>query len=412
MAEKSILDRIGLGLQGFGAGVGGRGPEFLAGLRQEQQQQQESLSKDRQDALLKDAFMVSQHLQSGRTDSAINLLQNRVNNIQQLGGDPTDSVGLLQQIQAGDTEGALAELQPLIQFAQAEGRLNIPQEAQTRRELVDGQIIDIPPTGPVTAQDIEGFRRPAPEMKQQIIDGQIVNIDPTTGQASAAPIPGFRQDPGKQIDRSLRARQIAVLEASERRQSQKLSAGLEKALLSAQDETLQSQRQANEFDTLANDFERAKSIPGGLKSSVSETLKSLMGSQDAVSELRRKFNQVRVSEGLRNLPPGTASDSDVKLALSGLPPENANPETVAAFLRGAARLSRFEAGFNQFKSDFISDNSTGKGINQTWRKKITAPALGGEQVTISEIYETAQNKGMTPEAVARQLGIEGDFLGR
>ena len=410
MAEKSILDRIGLGLQGFGAGVEGRGPEFLNALQDRENAQTEKLSREREDALLQDAFMVSQHLQGGNTEGAIRLLENRIQHIDQLNGDPSDTIGLRDQIASGDTEGALRELNPLIQFAQAQGRLTIPQEAQTRREIINGQVVDIPPTGPVTAQDIEGFRAPAAELKQRIVDGQIINIDPTTGQAMAAPIPGFRQDPGRQVDRSLRARQVAVMEAAERRQSQKLSAGLEKALLSSQDATLESQRNANSFDALADDFTKAASIPGGVKGSVSETLKALLGSQDEVSELRRRFNQIRVSEGLRNLPPGTASDSDVKLAMSGLPPENANPETVAAFLRGAARLSRFEAGFNQFKSDYISEKSTGKGINQTWRRQLEAPALGGERVTISEIYETAQNRGMTPEAVAEQLGIQGDLF--
>jgi hypothetical protein len=409
MAEKSILDRIGLGLQGFGAGVGGRGPEFLAGLRQEQQQQQESLSKERQDALLKDAFIVSQHLQSGRIDSAINLLQNRVNNIQQLGGDPTDSAGLLQQIQSGDTEGALAELQPLIQFAQAEGRLNIPQEAQTRRELVDGQIIDIPPTGPVTAQDIEGFRRPAPEFKQQIIDGQVINLDPTTGQASAAPIPGFRKAQPDGFERMIKMRRLQLDEAKARGAMEKLTPGLEKVLFSSQDAAVESQRQAAQFNNLADDFERFVKSPSGLQVTAAEALKNMLGGRDELSRLRTEYDRVRISKAVENVAP-PASDSDIANALKGFPPPNASAAEIASFLRGSAELSQMDAAYNQFKGDFISNKTTGRGLNQTWRKEIKPPKLNGQTINVSDIYIDSAKRGISPEKALEMLGLtEGDL---
>jgi hypothetical protein len=130
-----------------------------------------------------------------------------------------------------------------------------------------------------------------------------------------------------------------------------------------------------------------------------------LGTQDDVSELKRRFNQVRLSEGLKNLPPGPATDRDVQEAFKGVPKENASPEQVTSFLRGASRLARFEAGYNQYKSDYISRNSTGKGLNQGWRRSVNVPKLKRE-VSIAEIYETAQNRGVTPEQILEQLGIE------
>ena len=210
-------------------------------------------------------------------------------------------------------------------------------------------------------------------------------------------------DAGKGQDRDLRERQLAIAESSEKRQAGKLSAGLENALIAAQDRTVVAQRNANEFDVLAKDFERLN-IAGGVKGTFSEQLKSILGTQDDVSEFRRRFNKVRLSEGLKNLPPGPATDRDVQEAFKGVPKDNASAEQVASFLRGAARISRFEAGFNQFKSDFISNESSAKGLNREWRRQIESP-VAKRKVSVAEIYETAQNRSITPEEVAQKLGI-------
>ncbi|MCH8329306.1 MAG: hypothetical protein IIB81_02855, partial [Nanoarchaeota archaeon] len=158
------------------------------------------------------------------------------------------------------------------------------------------------------------------------------------------------------------------------------------------------------------DFERIQAeLPAGASQSFSESLKSILGTQDDVTEFRRRFNKVRLSEGLKSLPPGPATDKDVEEAFKGVPKENASPQQVASFLRGAARLARFDAGFNQFKADFISKNSTAKNLNKNWRKTIESP-VAKRGITVAEIYETAQNRNITPEEVAERLGVTLDGL--
>lgn len=214
-----------------------------------------------------------------------------------------------------------------------------------------------------------------------------------------------KESTGDVADRSLRERQITVSEQSLEERSSKLSAGLEKALLTAQDATVIAQRSANEFDVLAGDFDRrASDLQGGAVGTFTEFLKATLGTQDDVTEFRRRFNKVRLSEGLKSLPPGPATDRDVIEAFKGVPKDNASPEQVSSFLRGAARLARFDAGFNQFKSDFISKNSTAKGLNRAWRKQVVSPVLN-RKVSLAEIYETAQNRSLTPEEVIEKLGL-------
>jgi len=202
---------------------------------------------------------------------------------------------------------------------------------------------------------------------------------------------------------ALREREIDISEQREQRARGKLSASLENSLLESQDRTVAAQQSANQYDVLAGDFERLR-LQGGLASTFTESLKSILGTQDDVTEFRRQFNKVRLSEGLKNLPPGPATDRDVKEAFKGVPKENASAEQIAEFLRGAARLARIEAGFNQFKSDFISENSTAKGLLREWRTSFNSPVLNRE-VSTAEIYETAENRGVTPEEVRQRLGL-------
>ena len=202
----------------------------------------------------------------------------------------------------------------------------------------------------------------------------------------------------------LRAQELSLDSMQEKRQSEKLSAGLEKALLTAQDDTVKAQRSASEFDILAQQVSSAN-FEGGIVASTTETLAKFLGTPDDVTELRRKYNGIRLSEGLKNLPPGPATDRDVIEAFKGVPPENAPATQVVSFLKGAAKMARFDAGYNQFKADFISKNSTPKGLNSEWRKSVSSSVLG-RNITIAEIYAEAAAEGLTPEDVKQELGID------
>lgn len=95
----------------------------------------------------------------------------------------------------------------------------------------------------------------------------------------------------------------------------------------------------------------------GLAAKGSEMLKNLMGSQDAVSQLRQEYTRLRSTQVSKMLPPGPASDRDIQLALQGFPSENANPKTMASFVRGMAKLSNYEAAVESAKSEWV--NSVG-----------------------------------------------------
>lgn len=90
-AELSTLQKFGRGLGAFGAGVGGRGPEFIAGLEAKEGR----LSLERQRAAAEDLRRARLMLDAGDLTGVQNLASERIQAIQELGGDPSNTVEFL-----------------------------------------------------------------------------------------------------------------------------------------------------------------------------------------------------------------------------------------------------------------------------------------------------------------------------
>lgn len=148
-----------------------------------------------------------------------------------------------------------------------------------------------------------------------------------------------------------------------------LSPTVQKILDASQTKAFESGEQAREMELLAKDI-AAVDISGGVASTTSEKFKQVLGSQEEVTDLRRRFRGFRASQAVTNLPPGVASDKDIELALSGFPAENANAETIQSFLRGQAKLARLQEGFNIVKSELISDTGGTAGLLTEWRERL------------------------------------------
>jgi len=128
----------------------------------------------------------------------------------------------------------------------------------------------------------------------------------------------------------------------------------QKILDAAQTKSFDSGQQAREMELLARDLTQID-IGGGVTSTTSEKFKQVLGSQEAVTDIRRRFRGFRASQAVSNLPPGVASDKDIELALSGFPAENANSQTIHSFLAGQPKVARLVEGFNIVKSELISE---------------------------------------------------------
>lgn len=96
----STMDRIANALQGFGAGVAGRGGEFL----KNQQLQRQALSDERKQAAAEDLRRAKALIDNNDLKGLQALAQERLGYINQLGGDPSDTEQLIVLAQQAETD--------------------------------------------------------------------------------------------------------------------------------------------------------------------------------------------------------------------------------------------------------------------------------------------------------------------
>ncbi len=153
------------------------------------------------------------------------------------------------------------------------------------------------------------------------------------------------------------------------KEGEDLSSHMEKRLSTASDEAVDADRNIRRLDTLASEFEGADLSGGLFGSTWPELLKKATGTQDAVTELRKKYNGIRSSQAVANLPPGAASDKDIELALSGFPDGNANGDHIASWMRGVSKMEQFRKDFAEHRTEFISVNGHERGMLDAWKNK-------------------------------------------
>lgn len=152
-------------------------------------------------------------------------------------------------------------------------------------------------------------------------------------------------------------------------QGQELSVHLQKRLSDATDMAIESRSNVAEFQSLADQIEKANIGGGIFQGSWAERVKDITGQQDAITSLRKRYNAIKGSQVVKNLPPGAASDADIALALAGFPTDNASGPQLASFLRGVAKLEERQADFNDFKADYISENRTERGMLKAYKER-------------------------------------------
>lgn len=158
------------------------------------------------------------------------------------------------------------------------------------------------------------------------------------------------------------------------KEGRELSGHLQKRLSTATDDAIQAERNVGKFTSLADQIEASDLNAGMFGGKWAEKVKDITGEQDAVSNLRREYNAIKGSQVVSNLPPGAASDKDIELALGGFPTDNASKEQLSGFLRGLSKVQQYNADFNNFKAEYISDTGNERGMVKAWKDRGATPA--------------------------------------
>ena len=206
------------------------------------------------------------------------------------------------------------------------------------------------------------------------------------------------------------------------KEGQELSGFLQKRLAEATDTAVKSTANVRRFNNVATRIESNPDFGGGLFGSAQESLKDLMGGQDEVTTLKKEARSIIGAQVVENLPPGSASDVDVALALDGFPSKNASQSQLTSYFKGLAKLQQLDADLNQFKTDFISVKGTERGMLKAWneiqgknsgQQAATAPEqpqLTTQQQTLNQLNAPAPVTAAppaTPFATTRRVqGID------
>ncbi len=128
--------------------------------------------------------------------------------------------------------------------------------------------------------------------------------------------------------------------------------------------------QAAEFEDLVARFEEA-SYTGGITTQVKEAYKEFLGTEDQQTAIIKAGQKAAITQAIQNLPPGVASDRDIKLVRRPQPGDFADPKYMAEYLRARAKIERLNGEYHQFVLDYMDQNETGGhsmvGVDSAWR---------------------------------------------
>jgi len=209
----------------------------------------------------------------------------------------------------------------------------------------------------MSLKDIDAFAETAVEGKYKVVGNNVLDITtgkylpppPNVGKGGYTistvydPVRGVnvikyldKDDPSIVLDERLDAVDVGKQSAT---------------LLDLQSKNLTAANNAGteyrEAVSVGNRLEKAAAggVTGGIVATGEEFIKSILGTEDEVTLLRKAADRLRVSRGVANLPTGPASDKDVALVMEGELKATANPKTVASYVRGIAKLAKAEKQF-------------------------------------------------------------------
>jgi hypothetical protein len=164
--KDTTLGKVGRFLAGFGAGYQGRGADLLA----QQDQMQQQLDERRQKAMARDAMSVYNSLSDGKYDNAIELIDDRVKSINELGGDASDTLEIRNLIVSGRLDEARQELGGFLELAMQNGLIEAPKapEVVPASSMVNGQVVTRDSAGNFVAQTPRGMQEEAPREPDSI----------------------------------------------------------------------------------------------------------------------------------------------------------------------------------------------------------------------------------------------------
>lgn len=338
------LQQIADALSGFGAGTQGQGGQFAesmarrAAYAQQEKQRIEDLDKERISMMVKDAWMADKLLNENKPEVTLRMLQNRVENIKRLGGDPSHTQEVIDGLTSGDPARVAQTRQDVKLFADAGiayGAWAPPQPKIKEAKWVDG----IGWTG-IT----EGGQMVAPE-----------NTPEFQSKIAEAQKQSMKMNDYQRISAAQRQQEIEIQQKQLEQNSPQNKAALDIATANEKAKNEQSVKTQAAQDQAAKDNQTAYNV-------YQEAVKGLTGALSGTTTgkvagaLPAITTSAQVAEGataamapvlkqlFRTAGEGSFSDSDQKLLMQMIPTRSDNADAVKAKIENINNIVQTKLG--------------------------------------------------------------------
>jgi len=373
------------------------------------------LDYQRKSALFQDAQAINTFLKADDVNSAMGVISNRVNMLEQLGGDSSDTMEIANLIGSDNIQGARDLLDLTEQVGVQQGFLQPTEPSELSQINLETARIELDrlKSGATT-------RERRVQNSRDVPGGTLVTFSDGSQE--------FKKF-GEEVNQ-------AAIDVAQR-DLPKLTSSMQNKQLEFQESANNAYNLADKTALLANKFSKIDTSAGAA-GSTREAFLNFVGGQDEVSNLRKDYTRIRNKLITANLPQGPATDKDIELIAAGFPQSTANQAQIVGFLQAMSRGQEAVAKFDEFKSVFLQENGNitratrnfdfdGQEIkkgerlataykriskNLNPRSAATSATMGGQQPTAATQAPQQASGGLTPEEQAELTQLEQEFGGQ
>ena len=203
---------------------------------------------------------------------------------------------------------------------------------------------------------------------------RVMNDTATLAQSvlEAADLKAYREDQTAVANRNaaIAEQQNVLTDRQITEAMNRLGASDRKAVREATATAREESARARNANGLAQDFLNLQ-MRAGAAGRAEEAWKELWGQEDRVTEARDQFEAIRNTFIMSALPKGAASDKDIEIAMKPFPSSTQNPEYIASYLRGMAKLAAFKSYQEEERATYLAENKgIDAGFNEIWAAKM------------------------------------------
>jgi hypothetical protein len=178
----------------------------------------------------------------------------------------------------------------------------------------------------------------------------------------------------------------SALEFTKSRKLESMPEDVRKLVNTSVGEAEKLRNQANQATDIADRFAAAaaqadtnwwdRNTSTGSKGAFGEWLKSQFGTENDITQMRKDYTAFRNTQAaalLKDFRP--ASDTDVAMVMKGFLPETADMNQVASYLKGMAKVAKYQTELESGKADWVQQVGTlGKTQSELNINGVTVPA--------------------------------------